>query len=131
MKWSLRRRQTGQTGEEIAARFLHRKGFRILQRNYRCEVGEIDLIAEDRGTVVFVEVKTRKSLASGAPEEAVDRGKRRKIARASQWYLQEWSRWHQSAPGRVRFDVVGIELDENDCPTDIRHTPGAFGIEET
>ncbi|MBM3333895.1 YraN family protein [Candidatus Sumerlaeota bacterium] len=126
MKWSLRRRQTGQTGEEIAARFLHRKGFRILERNYRCEVGEIDLIAEDRGSVVFVEVKTRKSLASGAPEEAVDREKRRKIIRAAQWYLQPWGRW----PQRVRFDVVGIELDENDCPSDIRHTPAAFGIEE-
>ena len=127
MKWSLQRRQTGQTGEEIAARFLHRKGFRILERNYRCDVGEIDLIAEDRGTVVFVEVKTRKSLASGAPEEAVDREKRRKIIRAAQRYLQPWSRW----PQHVRFDVVGIELGEDDRPADIRHTPGAFEIEET
>jgi putative endonuclease len=122
MKWSLRRRRTGETGEQIAARFLFRKGFRLLEHNYRCEVGEIDLIAEDRGTVVFVEVKTRKSLASGAPEEAVDRDKQRKIIRAANWYLQPWSRW----PQRIRFDVVGVELDDNDRVTALRHTPGAF-----
>jgi putative endonuclease len=125
MKWSLRRRRTGETGEQIAARHLFRRGFRLLEHNYRCEVGEIDLIAEDRGAVVFVEVKTRKSLASGAPEEAVDREKQRTIIRAANWYLQPWSRW----PRRIRFDVVGIELDENDRVIDIRHTEAAFGEE--
>jgi putative endonuclease len=125
MKWTLRRRRTGETGEEIAARHLFRKGFRLLESNYRCEVGEIDLIAEDRGTVVFIEVKTRKSLASGAPEEAVDREKQRKIVRAANWFLQPWGRW----PQRIRFDVVGIELDDNDRVIAIRHTPGAFEVE--
>jgi putative endonuclease len=125
MKWSLRRRRTGETGEQIAARYLFGKGFRLLEQNYRCDLGEIDLIAEDHGTVVFIEVKTRKSLASGAPEEAVNREKCRKIRRAADWYLQPWSRW----PPRTRFDVVGIELDENDRVIDIRHTPGAFEAE--
>ncbi|MCX8037426.1 MAG: YraN family protein [Candidatus Sumerlaeia bacterium] len=122
MKWSLRRKKTGETGEEIAARLLWKKGFRIIERNYRCEVGEIDVIAEDRGVVVFVEVKTRKSPAGGAPEEAVDRDKRRRILRAAEWYLKPWARWPQS----TRFDIVGIELDENDAVKAIRHTPAAF-----
>jgi len=125
MKWTVRRRRTGETGEQIAARYLFKKGFRLLERNYRCDVGEIDLIAEDRGTLVFVEVKTRKSLTSGAPEEAVDYEKRRKIGRAANWYLQPWQRW----PPRVRFDVVGIELDEDDRIAAIRHTPAAFEAE--
>jgi len=123
MRWGLRRKKTGETGEQIAACHLFKKGFRLLEHNWRCEVGEIDLIAEDRGTVVFVEVKTRKSLTSGAPEEAVDRDKRRRIVRAANWYLQPWNRW----PQQIRFDVVGIELDENDGVTAIRHTANAFG----
>ena len=126
MKWSLRRKETGRTGEQIAARYLHRNGFRLLAQNYRCEVGEIDLIAEDRGTVVFVEVKTRRTLIAGTPEEAVDRDKRRRIRRAAQWYLKAWQRW----PQKVRFDVVGVELDDADHVTAIRHTPSAFGDEE-
>jgi len=125
MKWSLRRKRTGETGEQIAARYLFKKGFRLLEHNYTCEVGEIDLIAEDRGTVVFIEVKTRKSLTAGTPEEAVNRDKQRRIVRAANWYLQPWNRW----PQRIRFDVVGIELDENDGVIEIRHTPGAFEAE--
>jgi len=125
MRWTLRRRQTGQTGEQIAARHLFRKGFRLLEHNYRCERGEIDLIAEDHGTLVFVEVKTRRSLASGSPEEAVDREKQRKICRAANWYLQPWQRW----PLPIRFDVVAIELDESDHVVAIRHIPAAFGTE--
>lgn len=125
MKWSLRRKKTGETGEAIAARHLHRKGFRLLEQNYRCDVGEIDLIAEDRGTVVFIEVKTRRSVEHGVPEEAVDREKRRRIRRAAHWYLRPWSRW----PQQIRFDVVGIELGEDDVPIEIRHTPNAFEAE--
>ena len=115
----------GALGEEAAADFLQNQGYSILERSFSTKHGEIDLIAEDHGTVVFIEVKTRKSLASGAPEEAVDRDKRRKIRRAADWYLQPWSRW----PPRTRFDVVGIELDESDRVIDIRHTPGAFEAE--
>ena len=125
MKWSLRRRKTGQTGEQIAARYLFRKGFRLLEHNYRCEVGEIDLIAEDHGTLAFIEVKTRRSLDSGAPEEAVDHDKQRRIVRAAKWYLKPWTRWQ----GQIRFDVVGIELDESDRVAAIRHNPGAFEAE--
>jgi putative endonuclease len=126
MRWPLLRREIGQTGEWLAARHLFAKGFRLLEHNYRCDQGEIDLIAEDRGTLVFVEVKTRKSLASGAPEEAVDREKRRRICRAAKWFLEPWKRW----PLPIRFDIVGIELDENDRVKEIRHTRGAFEIQE-
>lgn len=126
MKWSLRRKKTGETGEQLAARHLYRRGFRLLEQNYACDIGEIDIIAEDRGTVVFVEVKTRRTLTSGTPEEAVNREKRRRIRRAAQWYLKAWQRW----PQRVRFDIVGIELDENDNVTAIRHTPDAFSMED-
>jgi len=121
--WGLGRRRTGRTGEWLAALHLFRKGFRLLERNYHCPRGEIDLIAEDRGTLVFVEVKTRRSLGSGTPEDAVDRAKRQRIRSAAQWYLRGWRRWRPS----VRFDVVGIVLDEQGRVVSIRHTPGAFG----
>jgi len=127
MRWPFRRRhELGAAGEWLAARFLFRHGYRLLEQNFRCPGGEIDLIAEDRGTVVFVEVKTRRSLAAGAPEEAVDRRKRRRLRHAAYYYLEAWRRW----PPPYRFDVIGIELDEAEHVKDIRHTPSAFGMDE-
>lgn len=122
MRWPLHRRKIGLRGELIAARYLWRKGFRLLEQNFRCDLGEIDLIAEDRGTVVFVEVKTRRTRSSGAPEESVDHHKQQQIRRVANWYLRAWPRW----PRRIRFDVVGIELDDDDRLVAIRHIPGAF-----
>ena len=83
----MNRRQDGSRGEEIAVDFLVKKGFDIKTRNYLCKTGEIDIIAEHRGTVVFIEVKARRNASYGRPAEAVTPMKLRKIERTAQWYL--------------------------------------------
>ncbi|HDH53078.1 MAG TPA: YraN family protein, partial [Nitrospirae bacterium] len=70
----------GQKGEELAVKYLRKKGYKIIKQNYKTKIGEIDIIANDGGTLVFVEVKTRESIAYGMPFEAVNSYKRRKIA---------------------------------------------------
>lgn len=81
------RRRFGNRGEDLAAVFLMSRGFKILQRNWSCRLGEIDLIAEKNGVVHFVEVKTRRSKTYGHPEEAITRGKLRHFERAIECYL--------------------------------------------
>ena len=98
------RQQLGAEGERAAAKLLRRYRYRILQQNYRCRVGEVDLIALDGTTVVFVEVKTRTQEGFGSPLEAVDRRKQRQMARAARYFLSE----HDLHDRPVRFDVVGV-----------------------
>ena len=99
-----RRLPLGRRGEQIAARHLRRCGYRILARNFRAAGAEIDLVATDRGSLVFIEVKTRSSAAFGAPAEAVDQRKAARIRRAAAVYLR---RAHAgSCP--LRFDLVAI-----------------------
>ena len=111
----------GKRGEDLAHRYLQQQGFLIIGRNYRSRGGsaEIDLIAREGDTVVFVEVKTRATDRFGAPEEAVDRAKRAKILRAAWDYLfrTEWDR------DRVRFDIVSVLFGEMQR---IEHIRGAF-----
>ena len=99
---------TGRRGEDEAARFLRKKGYRILKRNYSCRFGEIDLVARDGDTVVFVEVKTRRSSSFGPAAEAVDRRKMGRIKKASEFFLKEFNLTEHAA----RFDVVCIENRE-------------------
>lgn len=94
----------GKRGEEIAARHLKRRGYRIVARNFRAAGAEIDLIAIDHGTVVFVEVKARETLSAGAPAEAVDERKQERIRRAAQVYMSK----NRLANHAIRFDVVAI-----------------------
>lgn len=103
---SKERQQLGRAGEERAADFLRRAGYRILAANYRTRRGELDLVAEEGGELVFVEVKTRTSLAFGSPAEAVDRRKQQQIGRAAQEYLLREGAGERA----VRFDVVAISL---------------------
>ncbi len=91
---------------------LRRRGYRILERNYRCPLGEIDCVALHGRTLVFLEVKTRAGQAYGAPHEAVDRRKRRKLTRLAQYFAKE--RRLEGAP--MRFDVVAVRWD-GPCPT--------------
>jgi len=98
------RQSLGGLGEDLAAGFLKKQGYKILERNYRTPQGEIDLIALDGGTVVFVEVKTRTSDAYGAPELAVNPAKQQRMVKAALGYLEQ-KRLHQMA---CRFDVVAI-----------------------
>ena len=101
------RQVLGAEGERAAEKFLRRQRYAILARNYRCYAGEVDLIALDRSTVVFIEVKTRTQPGFGSPLEAVDRRKQRQIQRAAQQYIKE-NRLHER---NARFDVVGVWWD--------------------
>ncbi len=103
-KKDVRKIDIGKAGEKIAADYLKKNGYRIDELNYRCPIGEIDIIAHDRNDVVFVEVKSRKSDALGYPEEAVGNKKQRKMSQLALWYLQEKKLDKTCA----RFDVVAI-----------------------
>ena len=98
------RRELGIDGERAAERFLRRLGYTIVERNYRCPLGEIDLVALDRRTIVFVEVKTLRRAGAASPFDAVDARKQRQIARAAEHDLAA-RRLHDRD---VRFDVVGV-----------------------
>ncbi len=100
-----RRLALGKSGEDLALRRLQGLGYRILERNYRCKLGEIDLVARDGDQLVFVEIKTRLGPAEEA-KAAVDRDKQRRLQRLALSYMKE-----KSCPeARCRFDVVAIGL---------------------
>jgi putative endonuclease len=95
---------TGRAGEELAAAFLVEKGLVVVERNFRCPGGEIDLICRDRGTLVFVEVKTRSGDVRGEPGEAVGKAKKMRLVRAASLYLSRQRAWNKPC----RFDLVSI-----------------------
>lgn len=116
----------GKEAEELAVRFLSgSKGYRILERNYRCPFGEVDIIAFDKGVLAFVEVKGRSSLRYGYPSEAVNSRKRQKILRAASYYLQK-----KGLEGKVpvRFDVVCLLFREGKAAFEL--IKGAFSAGE-
>lgn len=112
----------GQRGEVAAAKFLRRLGYRIVARGERSRLGELDLVAVDGRTVVFVEVKTRDSVAHGRPEEAVDNEKQRRVTRAALGYLKRHGLLEQPA----RFDVVSVVWPSNSKQPTIEHFRDAF-----
>lgn len=97
-------KRLGALGEDLAAKHLQERGYRILERNYRCRVGEIDCVAVKDRTLVFLEVKARSHGGYGGPLEAVDARKRRKVTRVAQCYLLE-KNLHDVPQ---RFDVVAV-----------------------
>lgn len=110
----------GDRGENMAARFLRNLGYKIIVRNFRCELGEIDIVARDGGTLVFVEVKTR-TYDDPAPEDQVHNAKQHQLTKAARIYLARYGIPQPPA----RFDVVAIVWPEGRDPQ-IRHTPHAF-----
>ena len=94
----------GVPGEDMAVAFLEKRGLRIVERNYRCRLGEIDLIARDGTTTVFVEVRKRKSSAFGGAAGSITAAKRRKLVRAAQHYISRFA-----TPPQCRFDALLIE----------------------
>ena len=111
------RQDSGQRGEAVAAAFLRRRGFRILERNYRLRGGELDLICQKGATVVFVEVRARANLAFGHPVESITAAKRRHLLRAALVYLK-MKHWEERP---FRFDLVAILWDQRDRPKEIIH----------
>jgi putative endonuclease len=109
----------GQYGEEIAAEFLRDAGFAILERNWRCEFGEIDIVARDGGALVICEVKTRRGLDFGSPLEAVTYDKLRRLRRLA----GQWLREHDLRPPVVRIDVIGV-VRPRTGPVQVEHVRG-------
>lgn len=102
----MNRRETGQQYETLAAEYLKQQGYEILERNYCCRRGEIDLVAREQEYLVFVEVKYRRNAGRGFAAEAVTRQKQAKICRTADVYLAQ----HHAAPDTcVRFDVVTVD----------------------
>ncbi len=97
----------GTLGEDLAAAHLKRAGYAIIERNYRCSAGEMDIIAREGDDLVFVEVKTRRSRAFGEPEESVGPEKQRRLTRISLHYLN----WKGLVNENCRFDVVSVRMD--------------------
>jgi putative endonuclease len=101
------RRETGDSGERAAREYLRKRGYRIRETNYRCGRGEIDIIAEQKDCLVFVEVRTKTSLQFGSPEESVTPVKQERLRRLAWRYLQQC----EKMPREWRIDVVAVELD--------------------
>lgn len=119
-----RNAELGRKGEDAAARFLERRGYDILARNWTCAVGEADIVACDESTLVFVEVKTRSDCDKGLPEEAVGTEKRKRYEKIAHAFLKTCD----IADVSVRFDVVAIVLVGSDRAF-MRHHIDAFGVE--
>jgi len=116
---TLQRRSLGVWGENIAAEYLQKKGMQIIERNFRCRLGELDIIARQGGYWVFVEVRTRSSALCGLPQESITATKIKKVRRLAQAYLAQ----KLLTDVDVRFDVVAVYSAGK---TTINHIENAF-----
>ncbi|SRR5258706_14958061 len=110
-------RAAGAAAEALVAEWLRARGWRILARNFTCKGGELDLVCDEAGTVVFVEVRARRSADYGAPEETVGAVKRKRVVLAA----RHWLARHGGEDRACRFDVIAVEDGR------ITHLPDAFG----
>lgn len=115
----MNRKELGNYGEEKAAEYLEKQGYKILRRNFSYARGEIDIIAGSQRFIVFVEVKLRRSLKYGPPQAAVDIRKQQKIKRAAQYYLLS-----NKSKKKIRFDVITIQI--KDRKGQLKHFKNAF-----
>jgi len=109
------RRHIGESGESLAVKFLKKNGYKIIQQNYRCKLGEIDIIARDGRVLAFIEVKARRTDHFGGPKWAVTPRKQRKISMVALEYLKET----EQMGSKARFDVVAIRLLPGDPDVEI------------
>ncbi|MBU1997615.1 MAG: YraN family protein [Candidatus Omnitrophica bacterium] len=121
---TFKRKKLGKEGEEAAVKFLRSKGYKIIEKNFSNYLGEIDIIAKDKDTICFVEVKTRSSDQYDSPFEAVSQKKQVKIARVAMSYLQQIDKME----AKSRFDVVGID-HEKEGEERISIVKDAFGVQ--
>lgn len=118
------RAATGRLGESAAADYLANLGYRVIERNWRCRIGEIDLIAEDGGTLVFVEVRSRTNPTRfGTAIEAVTSLKQRQVREVAAYFLAQ--RKTASSPS-MRCDVVAVTFRHDGTIAELKHIPGAF-----
>lgn len=120
-----RRREVGRKGEQIAEKFLKSAGYKILERNYRCPVGEIDIIAEEKGVLVFAEVRTLSTDSWGMPQMSISITKEKRIVKTSLYYLSEKKMWDRNC----RFDVIAV-IRPGEKEESIELLRGAFEAEE-
>lgn len=113
----------GIVGEELASHYLSANGYKVLLKNYECALGEIDLIAKEGGCLVFIEVKTRRSLAMGLPAESVTFQKRHQIIKVAEYYVKRYG--IKDVP--CRFDVVSVILPADNKP-EIEVIKSAFEV---
>ncbi len=115
------KKSLGRAGEDAAAKYLAEHGYRICKRNYRTPTGEIDIIARYYDTIVFIEVKTRRSLSCGTPAQSVGYYKQQKIIQTARWFLRQGQL--EGCP--CRFDVIEVYVSSERTFT-IHHLQGAF-----
>ena len=101
------RLRLGKLGEDLAVKEIEHLGYKCVARNYRCPLGEVDLIARDRDTLVFIEIKTRKGRSLHYAKEAVDKKKRRKLSQVALFYMKA----NDCCDVKSRFDVVAVTLN--------------------
>jgi len=119
----MKRRDVGILGEKLAKDFLKKQGYRILETNYRCPPGEIDIIAKHKDSLVFIEVRAKTSLEFGSPEESITPTKMERLRAAASHYQQT----HDNLPPSWRIDVVAVELDQNGKTSRIELIKNAIG----
>jgi len=111
----MNRQEVGKLGEKAARKFLKKRGYRIREVGFRCHHGEIDIVAQQKDYLVFVEVRTKSNLDFGTPEESIAQAKKEKIITLALTYTST----HQNLPSLWRIDVVAIELDDKSKTTRI------------
>lgn len=116
-----RRQQTGRRGEEIAAAYFTRHGFHLLDRNWRCAIGELDIVMEQGDTLIFVEVRTRRGQRYGPAEESITPGKQARLIELAHSYIQQMQPPHP----HWRIDIAAVQLDQR--PPRINHIENAVG----
>jgi putative endonuclease len=119
----MKRKELGDAGEKLAKDFLKKKGYKIRETNFHCREGEIDIIAEKKGCLVFVEVRTKTSTDFGSPEESVTFAKKEKLIASALTYLNS----HKDMPESWRIDFIAVELDHNGKVTRIELIENAIG----
>ena len=119
----MKRRDTGIMGEKLAKDFLKKRGYRIIETNYRCPEGEVDIIARHKDFLVFIEVRTKTSLKFGSPEESITSAKKERL-RAVAFHYQQI---HDNLPQSWRIDVVAVELNQKGKPSRIELIENAVG----
>ncbi|MBU4047909.1 YraN family protein [bacterium] len=112
----------GKFGEDIASKYLEERGYKIKERNYRTFLGEIDIISEYKGNIIFVEVKTRRSDKFGYPEEAINFNKQRKIIKNALCYLAKYNLWEKN----YCFDVILVSISNHKDVKRLKHIRNAF-----